>query len=322
MDSLSLKRVKKITEKMVKAANSGDLAERDRLKRQAERTGKGLVFGSYAEAVEWILDVHARWNDKPHRSLPKVTDPETGKRRHQTPREAMQEHINAGWQPVALEDDQIIDLFRPHVSCKVTRECISPVGNGQRYKCDGLGAWNGQHVMASIDPMDWRQVIVKTLEGEMIGVADLVTATGYRAKTHYEIAEEKRGKAQLRLNGQKNKHIINTRMSGEIVVKPAREIVIGGRVLGIADLSAISKKAEIQQPQAIQKRNDELPKPTEKVVQLKPRTERPASENFTEWEALDARIRAGEPVSEADAFWHRSYPGSAQYRAEAKRKTA
>ena len=322
MDSLSLKRVKKITEKMVKAANSGDLAERDRLKRQAERTGKGLVFGSYAEAVEWIIDVHARWNDKPHRSLPKVTDPETGKRRHQTPREAMQEHINAGWQPVALEDDQIIDLFRPHVSCKVTRECISPVGNGQRYKCDGLGAWNGQHVMASIDPMDWRQVIVKTLEGEMIGVADLVTATGYRAKTHYEIAEEKRGKAQLRLNGQKNKHIINTRMSGEIVVKPAREIVIGGRVLGIADLSAISKKAEIQQPQAIQKRNDELPKPTEKVVQLKPRTERPASENFTEWEALDARIRAGEPVSEADAFWHRSYPGSAQYRAEAKRKTA
>ena len=41
-------------------------------------------------------------------------------------------------------------------------------------------------------------------------------------------------------------------MSGEIVVKPAREIVIGGRVLNIAELSSISKKAEIQQPQAIQ----------------------------------------------------------------------
>lgn len=39
MDSLSLKRVK-LTEKMVKASNAGDLVERDRLKKEAERMAR------------------------------------------------------------------------------------------------------------------------------------------------------------------------------------------------------------------------------------------------------------------------------------------
>ena len=53
-----------------------------------------------------------------------------------------------------------------------------------------------------------------------------------------------------------------------------------------------------------------------------PRSERPAAENYAEWLALDARLCAGESLNEADARWHRSYPQSAQYRAEAKRKAA
>ena len=202
MDSLSLKRVKKITEKMVKAANAGDLVERDRLRKEAERTGKGRVFMSYAEAESWINATCDKWNDKPHRSLKKIEDPVTGKRRHQTPREALQEHIDAGWKPVALEEEHLVDLFRPHVRCKVTREAVSPVGNGQRYRFSGLGAWNGQEVSVAVDPMDWRAVWVKTLEGEFIGVADLVEATGYRAKTQYEIAEEKRAAASTKQAGR------------------------------------------------------------------------------------------------------------------------
>lgn len=100
MDSLSLKRVKKLTEKMVKAANAGDLVERDRLKKEAARMGKGRIFSSYGEAEAWINAVCDKWNDKPHRSLPKIADPVTGKRRRQTPREALQAHVDAGWTPV------------------------------------------------------------------------------------------------------------------------------------------------------------------------------------------------------------------------------
>ena len=52
------------------------------------------------------------------------------------------------------------------------------------------------------------------------------------------------------------------------------------------------------------------------------RSQRAPSENYAEWLALDQRIASGEAVSEADARWHRSYPQSAQYRAESKRKAA
>ena len=53
-----------------------------------------------------------------------------------------------------------------------------------------------------------------------------------------------------------------------------------------------------------------------------PRSERPAADNYAEWQALDARLQAGETIAEADARWHRSYPQSAQYRAMAKKKAA
>lgn len=322
MDSLSLKRVKKLTEKMVKATNAGDLVERDRLKKEAERMGKGRVFTSYAEGEAWINETCERWNDKPHRSLKKIADPVTGKRRHQTPREALQEHVDAGWEPVALSEDHLVDLFRPHVRCKVTREAVSPVGNGQRYKFDGLGAWNGQDVMVAVDPMDWRAVWVKTLEGEFLGVADLVGATGYRAKTQYEIAEEKRANAQLKRNSQKAEHI-RARTGTTIAVKPSNQIVIGGRVLSPTDALLKPKK-----PRAMAARTDEMVIEASDVVRplqappARPRSERSAGENYAEWLDLDGRLQAGEAVSEADARWHRTYQQSAQFRAESKKKAA
>lgn len=324
MDSLTLKRVKKLTGKMVKAASAADLVERDRLKREAERMGKGRVFGSVAEAQEWIEGVHAKWNDKPHRSLPKVTDPVTGRRRHQTPREALQQHVEAGWQPVALTEEHLVDLFRPHVICKVTREAISPVGNRQRYHFPGLGAWNGQEVMAAVDPMDWRAVWVKTLEGEFIGVADLVGASGYHAKSQYELAEEKRAQAQLKRLGLKAEHV-RARTNLSIAAPAASQIVLGGRVFdAAAALSSMPVPAETRSQSALPAAADESaaedcnfapPAP-------RPRSERTPAENYAEWLALDAAIAAGEAVSDADARWHRLYPTSAQYRAEAAKRKA
>lgn len=78
-------------------------------------------------------------------------------------------------------------------------------------------------------------------------------------------------------------------------------MVIGGVVLPDAPLP----KAEVRQ----------LPAPAPL-----PRSERPASQNYAEWLDLDTRLQAGEPVSEADARWHRTYQNSAQFRAESKKK--
>ncbi|OIQ06451.1 MAG: hypothetical protein AUK60_07705 [Rhodobacteraceae bacterium CG2_30_10_405] len=74
MDSLAHKRVHKITQKMVKAQAVGDNDEVARLKAEAERAGCGLVFGSYAEAVDWVKRVVMEFNDMPHRELAKIAD--------------------------------------------------------------------------------------------------------------------------------------------------------------------------------------------------------------------------------------------------------
>lgn len=198
MDSLALKRVKKITEKMVKAARAGDLATRDQMKREAERAGKGLVFESRDHAVAWINSKIDKFNDTPHSSLPKIADPMTGKRRHQTPREALHEAQAAGWQPVLMDEASLIDLFRPHLRKTVRRGCVSPFG-GQRYYHAELPHWEGKEVQVAIDIMDWQTVWVKDLQGRLICEAKFVeAAAGYRAQSMYDFALDKRARAQVK----------------------------------------------------------------------------------------------------------------------------
>lgn len=204
MDTLTFKRVKKLTADMVKAANAGDLALRDQKKREAERMGKGLVFTSHEEAVEWINGICAAYNHRPHRSLPKVRCPESGRMRHQTPAEALQQHRAAGWEPTLMGDTPeaheafLVDTFRPRVVVKVTRETVSPYGGMRFRNVEALGHWNGKEVVAVYDIHEWRSVRVEDMKGALICMAEFVAATGYRAVTAYEDAEEKRAKAQIR----------------------------------------------------------------------------------------------------------------------------
>lgn len=196
MDTLTYKRVRKITLKMTKAEGEDDYKK---LKNEAERMGKGRVFDSMEEGVAWINRITDEANDNPHRSLKKVRDPATGRQRHQTPREALAEHLANGWEPLALEESQIVDIFRPHTLCKVSRETVSPYG-GMRYKnSDLLSPWNGKEVIVAYDIHDYNQVWVKDMQGALICVAEFVAATGYRAQTAYDAAEEKRAKARIKL---------------------------------------------------------------------------------------------------------------------------
>ena len=197
MDSLSLKRVKKLTAKAVRAQKAGDHDGYAQALLEAERMGKGRVFRSHQEACEWIEARRQKWNAKPHRSLPKIRDAETGSLRHQSPNEALQQARDAGWEPVAIEEDMLITLCRPHMQTTVRREAVSPYG-GMRYHHECLGDWNGKDVVVVYDLMDWRQVWVKTLQGEPICVAAFSEATGYRTQSAKDAAAEKRAMAQIK----------------------------------------------------------------------------------------------------------------------------
>lgn len=225
MDELTFKRVKKLTAAMVKAANAGDLVERDNKRREAERMGKGMVFTSHAEAVEWLNRIHTEYNHRPHRSLPRIRCDKDGKLRHQTPAEALAQHRENGWKPSLMGDTQaehetfLIDTFRPRAVIKVTRETVSPYGGMRFRNKDVLGHWNGKHVVVVYDIHEWKSVRVEDMEGTFVCMAEFVHATGYRSITAYEDAEEKRAKARIGLRKKQIKNI-EARMPGAAIEAP------------------------------------------------------------------------------------------------------
>lgn len=221
MDALIHKRVKKLTEKMVKAARAGNLSERDLLKRQAQTQGKGIVFGSYEEAVDWINGKVHKSNNTPHSSLPKFKDPASGRMVHMTPQRAMDAAKEAGWQPFTMDEASLIDLFRPHVRKTVTRETVSPF-NGQRYYHSALGDFNGEEVMVAIDTMDGSRVWVKDLQGRLLCEATFMEASGYRSLSYYEFALEKRANAQIRRKVQQIEQIEQRMAAPALEMQPGQ----------------------------------------------------------------------------------------------------
>lgn len=230
MDELTFKRVKKLTAAMVKAANAGDLALREQKKREAERMGKGLVFTSHAEAVEWLNRIHTEYNDRPHRSLPRVRCPLNGRLRHQSPAEALAQHLANGWEPTLMGDTAeaheafLVDTFRPRTIVKVARETVSPYGGMRFRNAEALGHWNGKEVVVVYDIHDWQSVRVEDMKGALICMAEFVAATGYRAVTAYEDAEEKRAKAQIRRR-EKQIEQIEARTPAAAIEAPVKTIV-------------------------------------------------------------------------------------------------
>ncbi|WP_176785973.1 Mu transposase C-terminal domain-containing protein [Propionivibrio dicarboxylicus] len=193
-DSRTQIRIHKITNKLTKAASASDADEFARLRAEAEKVGCGIVFSCWSEAVEWIRRVVAEFNDMPHRALPKITDA-SGKRRHMTPNERMAEFVAAGWQRRPLSGEELIDAFRVHEVKRVTRGCVSVLG--QRYHHAELDHHNGEDVLVAYDIEDGSQVYIKNMAGVFMYTATFYEARGYRMQSFVEIALNKKADQQL-----------------------------------------------------------------------------------------------------------------------------
>lgn len=207
-DSLTLRNVKKIAAKMVKAAAKEDFDERDKLKAQAEKIGGGILLCSYQEAVDWIeVNLRQKWNNKPHQALKKVPDPEKiGRMRHQTPQEALDEHKARGWEPDMMSEEELQDVFIKYFTVKIDRGMVKPYG-GMLYRHPILDQYTGEKVKVGVAFDDSSKVWVKTLKGELICVANFLEATGYRSETARENVKMKRAQIRIKNNLKKNERI-------------------------------------------------------------------------------------------------------------------
>jgi putative transposase len=216
MDSGTFVRVRRITNAMVKASDKPE--ERARLRAQAMRTGKGLVFDTHAEALAWLAEREKRWNNHPHRELPRVRNA-AGKLVHMTPQQSLDAARAAGWEPVEITEAQIVEQFRPHVRKKVTRGTVTPFG-GMRYHHEELAHHEGEEVLVAMDKDKPEHVWVKTLAGDLIAYCRFVAAVRSRTESMQEHTDRKRAEAQKKLREQQIADI-DARMAGPVLDLPA-----------------------------------------------------------------------------------------------------
>ncbi len=196
MDTRTFVRVRRLTNQMVAAHEKGDHALREKLRMQAVREGKGIVFDSYEESVAWHMALADTTNHMPHSELPLVTDPKTGKRRHQTPAEAVQQARDEGWEPMLLTDEQLEDNFRPRVKRKVTREGVT--FDWGRYWHPAMKDIYGEEVLVAVDPADGTRVWVEDFEGRILFEAPRSERVPGRGESMLAEAEAKRLRARIR----------------------------------------------------------------------------------------------------------------------------
>lgn len=230
------------------------------------------------------------YNNRPHRGLAKIRDPESGRMRHMSPNEAWEAARSSGWEPMLAPADLVCDLMRPQAVRRTLRGEITWDGN--KYFLEDLRHIHGENVRIAYDVHDASRVWVRTLEGELIGEALLDgNADDYQPLNRIEKGREKRGKGQIKRGIDKIE--TTTGMRVELV------------------------------PTAIAPSTNLLPAQLEEARQYAAQLAAPEAQAFDIpgddmaryrlWQQLDSRIANGEALSEAEARWHKAYAQTQAY---------
>jgi len=282
-----------------------------KLTRKALKQGGAMPLMPWDLFVQWCEQRIAEYNAQQHRSLG-GTSPDL----------ALRSFMAKGWAPQMMAADELATLFRPRVTRTLARAEIRLFNN--IYFARELEEFHGLEAHIAYDIHDAGRVWVYLPDGRLICEAQVNgNSKHYFPVPVIEQARQKRAEGRLARVDAKRDEILEELHGGPALTAPAGgQIVIGGRVIDHDSISSKAEPVEIKAPPAKASRHDELQSRASEIVKPVPRSERPAAENYQEWLALDTRLQAGETLSDTDARWHTSYPKSAQFRAEAKKKAA
>lgn len=159
--------------------------------------GTSRLLMPFAEFVRWCEAKVNEYNNRPHRALAKIADPITGRKRHQTPNEAWQAALAAGWEPMLVDADEAADLFRPYKIGKTFRAEVQLFGNTYFHR--ELEHYHGEQVRIGYDIHNAEQVWVRDLEGRLICVAEFeANKRDYFPVSQLESANRKRAAGRIR----------------------------------------------------------------------------------------------------------------------------
>ncbi|MBF0168760.1 MAG: Mu transposase C-terminal domain-containing protein [Alphaproteobacteria bacterium] len=135
-------------------------------RKEIKEHGRSRLLPTWQEFIALLDDAITAYNARPHSSLPKIIDPETGKRRHMSPDEMWNKAIADGWQPSPVPAEEAADLFRPQLVRKTSRGLVSLFGND--YFHTSLANLYQEDVIVGYDAHDASKVWVRDMEGRFI----------------------------------------------------------------------------------------------------------------------------------------------------------
>lgn len=154
-------------------------------RKDIKESGKSKLLMSFPEFVAFCNTKVDAYNNAPHRSLDKLVDPTTGKKRHMSPNEAWAHGVAEGAQLVMVTPEQSQYLFRPQKECKVLRCEINLFSN--RYFSKALEEHHGEVVRVGYSVSNADKIWVHDREGRFICEAGFeANKTAYFAETKLE----------------------------------------------------------------------------------------------------------------------------------------
>lgn len=267
-----------------------------KLSRQAIRDGlKPVQIPTFQEFFDRLNDALDAYNHRPHKGLGKIRDLETGRLRHQSPMEAWKSAEAEGFEALAAPADVVASLTRPQEVRKAHRGEIRI--NSGIYFLDALRDFHGEEIKVAWDYRDAGRVWAYTLDGEEIGEAQLNgNATSAMPASMIQRAADKREKGQLNRLAKKAKTITGQDVEiRTIEPTPTQPEYNNER---IANARAYAQQLEDQRARF------EIPQ--DKV------------QRYRLWQTLDAQLRKGEELGEAEQRWHANYQHHNDFRAIAK----
>jgi putative transposase len=275
--------------------------------------------------VKFCQEKVDEYNDRPHKSLPKVNDPASGRRRHMTPNEAWALAVeHKGFAPHSVTDDDSRPLFRPQVLRTIRRCEIEVFGN--RYFTRALEEFHGEQMRIAYDIHDPNKVWVYDDEGRFLCTAELDgNKRDYMPMSFVERAREQRAVGREKRLEAKLEEVRLERRGSAPIEQSDTISIPGFMTINRSDLAARAREAELVEvetpaapatPELANLRNfansaDALPDPVPDVPAWTVPTT--PQERYAEWQRLST-LGEEDFTCERQKKWRHTYQETAEFR--------
>ena len=277
-----------------------------------------MTWQEFMQFCEYFVE---QYNNRPHRSLPKIMDVASVKR-HMTPNELWALKIEQGAKLITISAEEKHTLFMPQKMRVVQRGQVFL--QSDRYFSPALEELHGDTVRVAYDIHDPMHVWIYDDVGRLICTADWHgNSIDYMPKSTIERAQDKRVDAQVRRLDVKKANVEAGRPNK--VIEHQDNINLGGITIDMNNLAAEGEKVRLRLAEKFTQNTDVVDAEVVEAVVTKPMQNEAiepvwsvpstASERFE----LVERLKNQTDLSETVMAWMTKYQRSHEFKALSKK---